>query len=412
MYDVVIIGAGAAGVMCSLILKKENHNLKMLLLEKNDKLGKKLSITGNGKCNLGNLDSNINNYYSNSRLDKFKKLIENKNFDFLNVINNVNDSDSYYNYLNNFGILIKEEEKRLYPYSMQALSVCKSFERYLSFLNVEVRYGYDVKDVIMQAGNFVINDELISKKVVVATGGKSYPKTGSTGKGYEVLKEFGHTVTKLYPSLTSLKTDYKYIKDLAGVRANAFVSLSVNGSVKETEEGQVQFTKEALSGVCVFNLSINVSKYLDEKKTVKLIIDLIPEYSGYEIFEYLNSFPSYTVDEALSCVVNNKIAYVVAKEQGVYGKKVKALSKNELEKVCFYLKNIYFNITGTGDFENAQVTSGGVMLDEFTSGLESTKCKGLYVVGEVLDVAGKCGGYNLSWAFTSALVVAKDIIKQ
>ena len=412
MYDVTIIGAGASGVMCALALKNKNRNLKVLLLEKNDKLGKKLSITGNGHCNLGNINTDISNYNSLSSLSDFKEKLEIKNFDFLSFLDNSCSLKNYYDYLMHFGVLITNEKGCLYPYSMQAISVCKSFERYLNYLNVDIKYNYDVFKVTKENECFMVNDEIISKKVVVATGGKSYPKTGSTGKGYNILKSFGHTITDLYPSLTQLKTNYKYIKDLQGVRTNAVVNLSVDGLIKSQEEGQVQFTKDSLSGICIFNLSRNVGKYIKENKKVKIIIDLIPNYDQFGLVEYLKSFSSYSIVDALSCVLNNKLSFVISKELGFVNKKVEDLTKVQLENVCFALKNMCFNITGTGDFETAQVTNGGASLDEFDCNLQSIKCKDLYAIGEVIDVDGKCGGYNLSWAFTSAIIVSDGILKK
>ncbi len=412
MYDVTIIGAGASGVMCALALKEKDKNLKVLLLEKNDKLGKKLSITGNGRCNLGNINNDISNFNSKSDLSNFKKNLETRNFEFLNKLDNLNNLESYYDYLIRFGVLLTKEKEYLYPYSMQAVSVCKSFERCLNHLNVEIKYNYDVLNVSKKADVFTINNDIKSKFVVIATGGKTYPKTGSTGFGYNVLKDFGHTITNLYPSLTKLKTDYKYIKDLQGVRVNAKVSLCVNEKIETKENGQVQFTSDSLSGICIFNLSRNVKKYLNENKTVKIVMDLVPDYSSFELHNYITSFPSYSVSNTLSCIISNKIAVAIAKELKFANKKMKELTDNEFDELCFTLKNMYFNIIDVGDFNIAQVTNGGAKLDEFTKGLESTKCKGLYAIGEVLDVDGKCGGYNLSWAFTSAIIAANDILKR
>lgn len=397
MYDVVIIGAGPSGIMCAYNLKKHNSSLRVLILEKNDKLGKKLSMTGNGRCNLGNLDTDINNYFSSSSLDRFKSVLS---------------SNKYLESIKEVGILIKEEDERLYPYSNQAITVCKSFERYLEYLNVKVKYNYEVLNVKKENDLFVINDDIKSKNVVVATGGLSYPKTGSTGIGYEILNSFGHKIEKLEPSLTYLNTDYKYIKDLAGVRCDALVNLSVDGRIIDSEKGQVQFTKDALSGICVFNLSRNVSTYLKDKKKVKLILNLIPEYSVFELKDYLYSFSGYKIEDALSGILNNKLAYALTKELKIHGKKVKELTENEFDGILFSLHNMYFNVTSVGDISVSQVTSGGASLNEFTDGLESLKSSELYAVGEVLDVDGKCGGYNLSWAFTSALIASNDILNK
>ncbi len=399
MYDVIIIGAGASGCFLALTLKYKNPNLKVALIEKNDKLGKKLLITGNGRCNLGNTNINIDNYNSSSSLEKFAKSLQ---------------KNEYLNYLKKFGILIKKEDTstRLYPYSNQAITVCKSFERALENENVKLIYNYDVKKATYENSSFVINNDLKCKKLVVATGGKTYIKTESKDNGYSILKSFGHTITKLYPALTFLKTDHKYIKDLQGVRANVVVSLSVDGSVLKKEEGQVQFTKDALSGICIFNLSRDVNRYLKDNKKVEIVVDLVPDYNRAYIEYYLKEFSDYNVVDAISCILNKKIAQVVSNKLKLSDKKISGLSNSELENISYALKNMHFNIIETGDFKAAQVTNGGAKLDEFTSGLESLKKPLLYAIGEVLDVDGKCGGYNLSWAFNSALIAAEDILKK
>lgn len=399
MYDVIIIGAGASGCFLALTLKYKNPNLKIALIEKNDKLGKKLLITGNGRCNLGNTNINIDNYNSSSSLEKFANSLQ---------------KNEYLNYLKKFGILIKKEDTstRLYPYSNQAITVCKSFERALENENVKLIYNYDVKKATYENSSFVLNNDLKCKKLVVATGGKTYIKTESKDNGYSILKSFGHTITKLYPALTFLKTDHKYIKDLQGVRANVVVSLSVDGSVLKKEEGQVQFTKDALSGICIFNLSRDVNRYLKDNKKVEIVVDLVPDYNRAYIEYYLKEFSDYNVVDAISCILNKKIAQVVSNKLKLSDKKISGLSNSELENISYALKNMHFNIIETGDFKAAQVTNGGAKLDEFTSGLESLRKPLLYAIGEVLDVDGKCGGYNLSWAFNSALIAAEDILKK
>ena len=399
MYDVIIVGAGASGTFCALSLKYNNPNLNVLLLEKNDKLGKKLLITGNGRCNIGNKNINISDYNSNSSLEYFKKIIE-------------TGSDNYAYLLKTFGVFITNEENRLYPCSNQALTVCKSFERALINYGVEVKYNYDVNNINKVNDMFIINNSLKSKMVVIATGGKTYSKTGSTGMGYELLKSFGHNITNLYPSLTSLKTNFKYIKDLAGVRVNSKVSLYDSRCLVSEEKGQLQFTKDSLSGICIFNLSRYIGKLIDNKKELSVRVDFMPDNTFDELYDYINSFSNYNLEDAISCILNNKLAMVIAKNIKLAGKKVSSLSDSDLTIAVENIKNMKFDIIGTGDFENAQVTCGGVFLNEFTSDLESNKCKGLYAIGEVLDVDGKCGGYNLSWAFNSALIVSDIISKK
>ena len=405
MYDVTIIGAGASGVMCALALKEKNKNLKVLLLEKNDKLGKKLSITGNGRCNLGNINNDISNFNSESDLSSFKRLLEIDDFDFLDVLDNTDDKKSYYDYLIRFGILITNEKEYLYPYSMQAISVCKSFERYLKFLNVEVKYNYDVLKVSKNENTFIINDDIKSKMVVIATGGKSYPKTGSTGFGYGVLKSFGHTITDLYPSLTYLKTDYKYIKDLQGVRVNAKTSLSVDGKIEKKEVGQVQFTRDSLSGICIFNMSrflkLGKGKTLkDGFKEYEIYLDFMPEFSPAQVEDFLREQDKRGLsgESALNSVVKEKLARAVAG---------RILSD---ENPARQIKALKFTPKMPKGWETAQVTRGGVALSEVDGiTMESRKVPGLYFAGEVLDYDGPCGGFNLNHAWITGIKAGRGL---
>ena len=390
MYDVVIIGAGASGIMSACLIKEKNPSYKVLLVEKNDKIGKKLLITGNGRCNLGNLNLNIKDY--NIDLSSY--------FDIKSLFK------EYINYLEKIGIITREEEGRLYPYTNQSLSVCKSFERYMLKLGVEIQYNYDVNTVRKNGNEYIINDEIIADKVIVSTGGLSYPKTGSTGKGYKILESFGHKITQRYPALTFLKTDYKYMKELKGVRFNGEVFLYVNNNLEDSEYGQIQFTESALSGICVFNLSSNVKKYLEDKKSICITIDLAKEH---DICEYLYRFNNYKIEDALSGILNNKLAYVITKELKVHGYLIKELNHKQIKNIDDLIHNFRFDIIGVGDFDTAQVTKGGASLNEFNEHLESTYSKGLYATGEVLDVNGKCGGYNLAWAFISAILVSDSI---
>ena len=391
-YDVVIIGAGASGMMCGSFLKRNKNNLKILILEKNDKVGKKLSMTGNGKCNLGNTDMSIKHFYSSGDLNNFKNAIE---------------SENYLETLKDIGILTTTENNRIYPYSMQAISVCKSFERYLTKNGVQIKYNYHVKNVEHKDNEYIINDEITSKAVVIATGGITYPKTGSTGDGYKILEKLNHTITETYPALTYLMTNYKYQKELHGVRVNATATLKVDNKTIKKESGQVQFTKNALSGICIFNLSRDIKKDLKENKNVNILLDLIPDYDKLD--DYFRKFNSYKMQDVLSCVINNKLATVICKETNTYDKLLSSIDIKTYKNIMTKLKNMSFKIIDIGDETVSQVTSGGLSLDEVNESFESKNNKNLYVIGELLDVDGDSGGYNLSWAFNSAMVAAKDI---
>ena len=390
MVDVVIVGAGASGLMCACTLKMNDPNINVLLLEKNDKVGKKVAITGNGRCNLGNINKSIENYNSSSNLDCFKDVLEN---------------GIYLEYLKEFGVYIKEENGLLYPNSNQAIGVVKSMERYFISNGGNIRFNYKVDQIEYNDNYYVINNDIKCKNLVVATGGLSYPKTGSTGDGYELLKKY-HNITKLYPSLMPLVSDYIYLKDISGVRFDSKVRLIVDNEIVNQEEGQVQFTDYGISGICIFNLSRDVRKYLDNNKKVVINIDLVNNLEG--INEYISKFNDYKIEDALSNIINNKLSNVICKELKISGKKVNDI---DIDMVIHKLHNFNLNIINTKGYDNAQVTNGGLVLDEFNEYLESKKHKKLYVIGEVLDIDSKCGGYNLSWAFSSGMIAANNISK-
>lgn len=390
MVDVAIIGAGASGLMCACMLKKDNTNIDVLLIEKNDRVGKKLSLTGNGKCNLGNINNDISNYNSDSNLIDFKEILE---------------SSEYLRYLKEFGIYIKKENNLLYPNSNQAIGVVKALERYFINKKGNIKYNYDVINIEKINDYYVINNDIKCKYLVVATGGLSYPKTGSTGSGYKLLKDY-HDITKLYPSLVPLISDYKYLKDISGVRFDSRVYLKIDNNIIKEETGQVQFTDYGLSGICIFNLSRNIKKYLEDNKKVSISINLIDNLD--DVKEYISKFNNYKIEDALSNIVNNKLANVICKELNIIGRKV---SDVNMDIIVNKLQNFELNIIDTKGYEVSQVTKGGIKLNQCDKYLQSKKCKHLYIIGEVLDVDAKCGGYNLSWAFTSAVLASLSIIK-
>lgn len=412
MYDVIVVGAGASGVMLASILREKNKDIKILILEKNDKICKKLSLTGNSRCNLGNKIVDYS-FYNTDEIKKFEIYFNNIKKSHLNDMLNVNYKyENYIEYLKKIGVFIKEENNLLYPYNDQAISVCKAFEKYISKNNIDLICGYEVKNILKEDNYYLINNDKKSKVVVIATGGLSYPKTGSTGDGYKILKSFGHNITKLYPSLVKLKSDFKYLKDLKGVRVDSLVSLILNDKIIKEEKGQVQFTEDFVSGICVFNLSRYVKKYLENNEKVELKINFIPNYNYKELKSKMNDFLNYNVFDFLSLVINNKIALVICKLNNVVNKRIKDIDDLEKNKILNLLYDFKINITDTAGFNFSQVTMGGVKLSEMSLNLESNLKSNLYAIGEIVNVDGVCGGYNLIWAFTSALIASEDIIKK
>ena len=212
-----------------------------------------------------------------------------------------------------------------------------------------------------------------------------------------------HSLINPIPALAPLLSENKYLKDVLGVRCDCKVSLIKDNKVLCEELGQVQFIDHGLSGICIFNLS----RYFEKGSYVN--IDLIPNIIDEDLIEFINKFNTYTIEDALSNVINNKLAKVAAKQLNILGKKVRDI---DVKLVVNQLHNLKIDTFDTKGFGSAQITRGGLKLDEFNADLSSKICDNLYVIGEILDVDGKCGGYNLSWAFTSALIAANSIAKK
>lgn len=393
MYDVVIIGAGAAGLMAASRLIHYKSNLSILILEKNNKVGKKLLITGNGRCNLGNTNIDISNYLtSNRRILEF-------------IINNANIENLFYD----LGLVLKEEDGRLYPYSMQSKTVVNIFTKYLLSNNVSIRYNTIVEKIEKKNNIFIIDDEVKAKYLILTTGGASYENTGCSKGNYNLVKDFNHNIVPIEPALVPLKTSLN-IKVIDGVRVDAKISLFKDDINIYEEYGQIQFTKKYISGICIFNASL----YIKDYNNVKIRCDLMHDYDYDSVKEILfnifNKYKSSNLSEVLSYILNDKLAEYISKK--FKNKKVKLLSGNDIDNIIIEIKELEFDIIDNVGFDMAQVTKGGINMNEVNEYLESNLIDNLYFGGEILDVQGICGGYNLHFAFNSGDIIAKNIINK
>lgn len=382
MVDLVIIGGGAAGLAIASYISVNNPQISTTLIEKKETLGKKLSATGNGKCNI-----------TNNKCDNFK-----------------NTKD----FFRSIGIEISnDEDGRFYPVSRSAKDVVEAFTRSIKQGNISVLTNTVVTEINKIDNIFEIKwgDSLIkSKNLVIATGGKSAPEFGGTGDGYKFAKEFGHNVTKLSPVLTSIE-----LKDgglFNGVRATGSVALLKKGKEIFKEKGEIQFTKEGISGICVFN----VSRFLKLDKETKfsdyeVVINLVEDYNIKDILVGRKSIKGLKAKDLLLTVVNSKIAKVILNEIfGDLDRDISTITDNEIDLIIDKLKAMKMKVIGAGGWKQAQCTSGGISLDEINllTG-ESKLAAGLYFAGEVIDFDGPCGGYNLQNAWDTAMKVGKNI---
>lgn len=396
MSKVVVIGAGASGIIASL---KASVNNEVILIDGNPQCGKKLLITGNGKCNYWNENINVENYFT-SDLNKLNQILE-KNKEVLN-------------YLDDLGIYPKIKNGYYYPASGLAASIREIFERELERNNVKTLYNTKVLNVIKNNEKFIVEttyEKIECDKVIVATGSKAAPKTGSDGFGYQLAKNFNHTINPVLPSLTSLKT-IENVKEWAGVRCDASLKLYINNNLIKEESGEIQLTEDGISGICTFNISGLVSKSLYNNKEVKVKINFVPNINNfYEFMEERNKkIPNRTIEELLESILNYKLTNNILKRchlnKNEYYNKLNKLDKKLLIKNITELDLL---ITETKSFDKAQVCTGGIPLNEVTENMESIYEKNLYFIGELLDVDGKCGGFNLAFAFITGYIAGENI---
>lgn len=382
---IIIIGSGASGLAAGISLLRCGYDVT--ILERNNISGKKLLLTGAGRCNFFNSDQNIVHYHSNDK-DILAKIITSDN------IHLVED------FITSLGIVPKVKDGYYYPFANQAYNMKELLERTYLDLGGKIKYNYLVEKIEKKNSLFLINDNISCDKLILATGSKAYKMTGSDGIGYQLAKKFNHHIVKVLPSLTSLITREKI--NLKGVRVDAKVTLYEDGVKVREELGQVQFTDYGLSGICIFNLSYYAVKGLNKNKKEVITIDLMPfmdkvSFKNKKVYDLLLGFlPNKMIDYILKTLDISK---------DVYYEDLSNDKKQELTKI---LKEMEFNITSYKEFDFSQVCSGGVSLREINPlTMESIFVKNLYIIGELLDVNGDCGGYNLTFAFLTGILTSR-----
>ena len=313
-------------------------------------------------------------------------------------------------FFDDLGIEPKIKNGYFYPFSGSAKTIRDTLVNEVKKHDIKVVTNYSVKSIKKDEISFIINDEIRSDIVVIATGGMSYPSTGSTGDGYKMLEGFHHAIRKPLPSLVALKSENP-ITTWDGVRTDVKLNLYIDGEYIKSEVGELQLTNYGISGICVFNLSSYVVRALDENKKVNIKIDFLPFLSTMDTSKYLlGKNNNINLREMLNRILNSKIVDVILDKLNIdSNKSISELNNKEMSKLVKYLREFSINIIGSNDFKNSQVTSGGMFLDEVNEDFSSVIVPGLYVIGEVLDVDGDCGGYNLGFAWMSAISAGKSI---
>ncbi len=402
MYDVIIIGAGASGMMAAVTAAKKG--LRVLLLEVEERVGKKILATGNGKCNMTNLHMEEKCFRSSSGND------------IMQVINSF-DNRAVIDFFFDEGLITRDRDGYVYPYSEQASSVLDTLRKCLNKYGVEVIVPCKVMDINKKT-EFVVKTDMANYKaanIIIATGTGAGLKKTPEVTGLALAKRLGHGCIKQLPALTALICDGKFFKEISGVRAKAAIDLYIDGKKAYNEYGELQLTDYGISGIPVFQLSRFAVKALDGRHKVSAKIDFMPEYEMNKLSAFIKSSLDFnsglSIADQLTGLVNKKIMNLLIKQCG-YSPADKNMKNIEAfaKKLTELLKNFMVNVTGNKGIENAQVCQGGIPLNEIdTTTMESKLVKGLYFTGELLDVDGICGGYNLQWAWSSGYIAGNSI---
>lgn len=396
-YDFLIIGGGASGLAAAIEARRLGIP-RVAVLEKLDRVGKKILATGNGRCNLLNAHATPADY---------------NNPDFVRNVFGHYSVESDLHFFRSLGLLtITDEMGRVYPRSLAATSVLDVLRLACTGLGVEFLLSEPAETLERKNKQFILNGRYTAKTVLVSCGGKAAPAQGSDGSGYALLRPFGHRITPLRPALVQIRTKPDFVKPLKGLRATASLTLrEPNGKTHRTE-GELLFTDYGLSGIAAMELS----RYATENSEV--LIDFLPEYTMDEVLSVLRETkkldPNRTLDQFLVGILHSRIGQALIKNtlSVRLSESCKSLSDGEMKKLAGAIKRTSIPVLGTKGFPDAQVTAGGADTAEFSDSLESLRVPGLFAAGEILDIDGRCGGYNLTFAWSSGRLAASSAAKR
>ncbi len=398
-FDVLVIGGGAAGLMAAVTAAR--NGAKTAILEHKDRVGKKILSTGNGKCNYTNELQGITCYRGE---DPAFVLPVMEQFGFKETIA----------FFKELGIFPKNKNGYYYPASEQAASVVDVFRMELNRLSIPVFTECVIEAIQEKTDGFLLHTNLenyFGKNIIFATGLLAAPKTGSDGSAIPFIKQFGHRFSDIVPALTALECEEKYFKQISGVRVGGNVTIISEGKELQKQSGELQLTDYGISGIPVFQVSRFATKALKQKKPVQAVLDFMPEISEDNFKELLwERFHTYagekTATEAMVGLFNRKLADVLLKEAGIeLQKKASGISKRQLQQLSKKCKKITVHVKAGRSFEQAQVCAGGVFTKDIDNKtMQSELVSNVYFAGEVVDIDGTCGGYNLQWAWSSGYV--------
>lgn len=397
--NIIIVGGGASGILAALIAKRNHANVT--ILERNPRIGKKILATGNGRCNYTNTETTLNDY---NHPEFVSYALENFN------------PETTIRFFETLGITPKVEDLgKTFPLSEQASSILDVFMYELHNSGVNIVCNAHVKDIIKNDKDFTVclsdGTEYHANKVILCAGGKAMPSSGSDGLGYPIARKLGHHVTTIFPALVKLKLESAYLKQLDGVKISSIVQLLHHEKVIQEETGDILFTSYGISGPTILQLSRKANELLLKHENVEIKVILVNSITKEDVKKRFDRFLDRPVDFSLIGLINKRLISAVLKEVKVEKQNtlVSALSPSERTKLIDLLFDWRFQVTGSKGFEDAQVTAGGIDIQEINNKtMESKIVEGLYFAGEIIDIDGPCGGYNLQWAWSSAYLAANS----
>ncbi len=420
-FDLIIVGGSASGLCAAIQAARTNSAMSVAVLERMPRVGKKILATGNGRCNLSNINAAAHPYhnaaFAKTALAKY-------------------DVEKTLAFFKSLGLLtVTDSEGRIYPMSNTAASLLDALRFEAERLNVKTLCNTAVKGVKkLPDGRFslnctqtmpvpegaksngIIHTAFFADKLIIAAGGKASPAHGSDGSGYELLRQLGHHITPLFPALVQLITDSTAPKQMKGIRVSAMISVETDGVAAAATGGEVLFTEYGLSGIAAMEVSRVVSSHFASGGTVGCfaVLDLAPALTKEELTVFIKDIvlnnPVLPIEKLLAGVLPGRVGQVVCKMAGLreFTEKAGTLTTQQLTAVVNTLKALRFEVQGTRGFDQAQVTAGGAAVSEFNAdSMQSRDVDNLYACGEILDVDGGCGGFNLQWAWSSGLLAGE-----
>ncbi len=408
MGTLAVVGGGASGLACAIAAKMENPKARVLVFERLERVGKKVLSTGNGRCNFTNSEIAPRHYKSRDMRAAGRILAG-------------LPSDFVLDFFAEMGLMAALEEKgRIYPYSFQASSVIDVLLLNLKRLGVELKCSCEITRLTYEKSRFTLftkeGESFTADRLVLSSGGLAPgARLGCDGLGFHLAESFGHSLEKTYPCLVPFRCNMETLGGLKGIRSQGALSLYSEGKLLGREEGEIQFTDYGLSGIPAMDLS---NLMADEKAACALHIDLFPKLEILELqalfIGRIKDYGSLSLEMLFTGLINKRLGFAVLKSLGIapLSRPCSSLSKEETSRLVRALKDWVFPVSGTLGWEKAQVSGGGVPLGEINpNSMESCLRSGLFLTGEMLDIVGNCGGYNLHWAWSSGILAGRAAAK-